>query len=132
MVELHPIHMKNAVLTVESDDFSDSVGEVTFVPSASTVPLLGWNGVPFAHSVASVMWVVTLAFAQDIQSGSLSRLAMDHYGETREVVFTPVAGGVSITASVMLLPGALGGLPGQTLSATVTLPVVGEPTVVEP
>ncbi len=62
----------------------------------------------------------------------LLRYLLAHKGERKDVTFVPKAGGPSVTATLIITPGAIGGSAGADLAtATVTLPLIGEPLFVD-
>jgi len=129
VIGVQPIQMKAATFTVAADDYSSAVSQAVFTPESSW----WWDdtlcGLP-SPAQSSVRWSVTLGFLQDLTTtDSLSLYLIAHAGESRSVTLTPVAGGAAATATVMLLPAEVGGVPGQQMTAQVRLPVIGAPVV---
>lgn len=126
-VSVSPITLKNATLTVASDDYTAAVTSVTFEPSAEwewVDSLLG-NSYPL---LSRVRWECSVEWLQDMTASSLTRYLLNNTGKVVTVVFTPVVG-KSVTATVMLVPGSLGGGVENLLTSTASLPVSGSPTV---
>ena len=125
---MQPYVLKDAVLTIAADDFTAAISQAVFVPQAV------WSWHDSLASTATpiferVRWTCTLSYLQDLTDGSLTLYLLTHVGETKTVVFTPVAGGKTITADVMISPGQLGGVTSQLTTATVTMPLFDEPAV---
>lgn len=133
-INLSTISLKNAQFTILDDagalDYSTSIGQVVFTPSVSYTPHLGWDGFPVSYSITAVAWSMTLSYAQDLTTPqSLLYYLTANFGHRRAVAFTAQTDGATVTAEALLIPGQIGGLPGQPLSATVTLPLYGPPVI---
>lgn len=127
-----PYSLKNAVLTIATDDFTAAVSQVEFVPSTSASTWRGIGGnVVRDQSIAE--WACTLGLAQDLDPAGLLRYLLDHEGDEVDAVFTPKSGGPDVEATLILSPGTIGGTAdGNIATASVTLAVVGAPTFVDP
>lgn len=123
-----PISLRDATLTVASDDYSAAVNEVRFEPRAEWVwaPDLTGPGIPV---LGAVRWTLVLGVMQDLATGSLSRYLLANAGATKTMIFTVTTGGPTVTASVVVVPLTLGGPSGQILTSSPELPVVGAPVV---
>lgn len=126
-----PYVLKDAVLTIDSDDYEAHVSSVTLTPSTSTVT---WQGITPAASftdTTSPSWTCALAYAQDwTTTDSLAQYLLENAGERKTMVFQPVgatAGDPTFTATVIIAPGPIGGAVNTVQVGTVTLGVVGEP-----
>lgn len=128
VIGLQPIMLKDATFAVESDDYSSSIMEATFVPQvewmwsdrlSSSVPVFG-----------RVRWVCQLGFVQDLTTpGALSLYLISNAATTKTITFTPVADGPTVTAEALIVPAQVGGVPNQQMTAQVILPLFGEPAV---
>lgn len=116
-----PYSLKDATFSVATDDYSAAVTQVQFAPSVATSTVRTIDGV--AHKDQSTAeWSCTIGFVQDLAAGGLARYLLDHDGESKAVTFTPKSGGPSITATLVVSPGAIGGTAGADLTtATATL-----------
>lgn len=124
-----PFSLKTAVLTIAADDFTAAISQAQFDPSVS--PSL-WRGIGgnIVKDAPLADWTLTLNTAQDLSTGSLTRYLLANQGQTKACVFTPVGGGAAVSASVLIVPGALGGTAdGNLAQASVQLPVLGTPTI---
>lgn len=110
-----PYALKNATLSIAADDYTAAVTQVEFAPSVATSTVRTIDGV--AHKDQSTAeWNCTIGFVQDLAPGGLLRYLLDNDGESADVVFTPEAGGPSISATLVLSPGSIGGTAGADLN----------------
>jgi hypothetical protein len=77
--------------------------------------------------------VLDLTYAQDwAEASSLSRYLHDNEGERVTAVFEPIDGGPSVTATITITPGAIGGdttaVAGATVQLGSTKPVIAAGT----
>lgn len=131
-IGLQVVSLRQAVLTVAADDYTAAVNEVTLVPEV----LFDWawafgrrNPTPVA---GGIRWTATIGYAQDFTTpDALAIYLVEHAAQRKTITFTPVTGGRTITADVMVIPGQLGGPSGEILTATTVLPLYGEPVLSE-
>lgn len=123
-----PIIMGNATLTLGASDYAGQVSGAVFTPSTSTVTFTAINGA--THSLNTpTTWVLDLTLAQDWEDAtSLSNYLLEHEGDVVTAVLEPVDGGTSFTASVTIVPGAIGAadttsVVGSSVSLGSTRPV---------
>jgi hypothetical protein len=81
-----------------------------------------------------VDWTLELSFVQDWDSAtSLSRYLYANQGSEVAVTLQPKdASGPSFTMTVHVVPGTVGGDTRAFAASSVSLPLVGAPTLVEP
>ncbi|MGV8965340.1 MAG: hypothetical protein ACOH2F_03590 [Cellulomonas sp.] len=130
VVGLQPISLRNATLTVAEDDYTQSIDQVTFAPEVDYEWTRGYDDSAYYPYYTGIRWTVALGYAQDLLTpGSLSLYLLEHAAQTRTITFTPVPGSGqrTITADVLIIPGQLGGVPGQILTGSVALPLFGDP-----
>lgn len=124
---MQPYVLKDAVLTIAADDFTSAISQAVFTPQVQW----GWSqslcSVSSTPYFLGVKWLVTISYLQDLTDGSLTTYLLEHVAETKEVIFTPVAGGKSLRADVMIVPGQVGGVTNQLATATATMPLFNEP-----
>ena len=123
---MQPYVLKDAVLTIAEDDFTAAISQAVFVPQVvwSWIDRLASASTPMFERVR---WTCTLSYLQDLTDGSLALYLIEHVAETKEVIFTPVAGGKSLRADVMIVPGQVGGVTNQLATATATMPLLDTP-----
>ncbi len=133
VIEVVPIVMKDATLSIPSttgSDFKKHVSKVQFDP---TTPTTSWTGLGgnVHTAIGTTTWAVAIDYAQDWGTvGSLSQYLLENAGDKVNITFAPEAGGPSFTADVLIVPGAIGGAVNAVATASVTLPVVGAPVPV--
>ncbi len=124
---MQPYVLKNAVLTIAADDFTAAIAQAVFTPQVSWTWHRGLCDIAGFPVFDSIRWTVTLSYLQDLADGSLTMYLLEHVTETKEIIFTPVAGGKSVRADVMIVPGQVGGVTNQLATATATMPLFDEP-----
>ncbi len=130
-VGLQPIRLRDAVFTVDSDDFSAAVLGVTFAPEVEWEWIDDYGGGASPY-MKTVHWTCTVGYAQDMRAGSLARYLLEQAAAVRTIVFTPQPGlsGPPITCDALIIPGPVGGAADDgILTAAVTLPLFDEPVV---
>jgi hypothetical protein len=130
IIAVNPFILKDCTLTVAADNYEAHVSQVEFVPTSS---IATWKGLTptavFSFGSAST-WVCNLALAQDWDTAdSLSRYLFEQEGDEVVAVFEPVAGGSSITATIIIAPGSIGGTVDAVGVSTVSLGVKGKPAL---
>lgn len=129
-IAVNPFIMKDCLLTVATDSYEKHVSAVEFVPSSSTVNWKGLTPTAVFSFGTNATWVATISFAQDwATANSFSRYLYEHEGEEIEVVFEPVSGGSSVTATLIITPGSIGGAVDSVAVSTVSLGVKGKPVL---
>ena len=128
-----PLYFKDAVLEIDGDDYAPAASSATLTPSVSSTTFYGLKeDAMFPES--SVDWTLEVTFVQDWDSAtSLSRYLWDNQGSViTGVTLSPRDGsGPSFTMDLHIVPGSIGGSTRAHATSTVSLPVVGVPTLVE-
>lgn len=133
-IAVAPIVLKDVALVVGTDNYEAHVSEVVFEPSTS---IQTWQGLTPASAftdATQATWTCKLTFAQDwVTANSLSKYLFDNEGTTKAVKFKPKkpATGTAPTwsATVVIVPGSIGGTVNAFAVATVTLGVQGKPSL---
>lgn len=122
-----PYSLKTATMEIAADDFTAAISQVEFAPSTSASTWRGIGGnIVRDQSIAE--WSCTIGLAQDLDPTGLLRYLHDNEGAQVAAVFTPLAAGPAITATLILSPGTIGGTAGSDIAtASVSLVVVGRP-----
>lgn len=126
------IFLKSASVTVSGVEYADLVSNVTFTPTTPTLTHKGISG-KVATSTGATEWTVTFDYGQTFDTaGSLALRLFNDSGKKVPVIFKPEgsASAASVTATVTLLPGTIGGAVDTAATASVTLPVDGKPVIV--
>lgn len=127
-----PFTFRDMTFKVGSDNYEAGVSKVELVPTTSTVIFKGAAPGATFTDVTEASWVANVEYAQDWETpGSLSNYLHEHAGETVEVEFVPRRGvdQPSVTATVVLVPGSIGGTVDQTAKGSVSLGVQGKPVI---
>lgn len=129
-IAVNPFILKDCLFQVESDSYEAHVSQVQFDPESNSVAWKGLTPEAVFTFASHATWKCTIAFAQDWTTpNSLSRYLFEHDGDEIDVVFEPVAGGPSVTAVLVVTPGAIGGAIDSVATSTVTLAVKGKPAL---
>jgi hypothetical protein len=133
-IAVTPIVLKDAIVSIDADDYAAAVSVVTLTPTAQVINFTGLKPGAVFSDVSQATWACGLTFAQDwgVET-SLSRYLFDHEGETVDAVIASQDGiGTSWEVSLIITPGAIGGTVNQVPTSTVTLGVQGRPVPVDP
>lgn len=129
-IAVQPFMMGNASLTFGTDGYEAHVSSATFTPSSSIVTWKGLTPSAVFSFGANATWTLDLELAQDFETAdALARYLFENEGTTVTVVFEPVDGGASVTAEVIITPGAVGGAVDAVATSTVSLGVQGKPVL---
>jgi len=133
-IAVAPIILNDCVLSVGTDSYEAHVSQVQFDPSSSVVRWKGMTPTSKHTFGTSSEWTCTLSYAQDwATANSLSSYLLANEGKTIAVKFKPkkpaTGTAPTVSASLIIAPGSIGGQVDQVATATVTLGVTGTPTV---
>lgn len=130
-IAIVPFVLKDALLTIGTDNYETNVSTVHFTPTTTTVT---WQGLTPASSftdTSSPTWTCELSYAQDWKTtNSLAQYLMSNAGQSKVAVFKPrgaAAGDAIFTATVIIQAGEIGGDVNTVQVGSVTLGVVGAP-----
>lgn len=134
VINVQPIILNDCTLVVGTDNYEAHVSQVQFDPSSSIVRWKGMTPTSVHSFPTTSEWACTLAYAQDWSTpNSLAQYLMANEGKTITAKFKPKkpASGTSptVTATLVIAPGQIGGQVDQVATATVTLGVIGKPTI---
>jgi hypothetical protein len=120
--------MYDVNVQIGADTYQEALTSVLLTPTTpkATFKGLGKNVHTF---VGTPTWVAGLTFAQDFTSAvSLHKtLHTADPGTELELKLTPVAGGETVTVTILTEPGAMGGDLETVPTAAVSLGVKGQP-----
>lgn len=127
-IAVAPIILSDIELGIGSDNYEAHVSRAVLTP---TTPTAVWKGMtPTAHHnlVGTPTWALELDFAQDHETASsMSLYLAANVGQVKAVTLEPKKGGSSFAVNVVIVPGAIGGALDSVATATVSLPVNGQP-----
>ncbi|WP_341935515.1 hypothetical protein MRBLWO14_001167 [Microbacterium sp. LWO14-1.2] len=126
-----PFVLKNVTCGIGTDTYEAALRTIRFDP---TTPVIKWRGLTPTSRFrffGDPEWTATITFAQDIASAaSLSkRLHSATPGESVVMTFDPIAGGATVTATILLVPASIGGDIDTVPEASVTFEVAGQPVI---
>ena len=122
--------MSNATFKVGANNYEAAVSKVVLTPTVTVSKFKGVNGAT-TRTASLPEWVLSMDFPQDFATAtSLSNFLLTGTGTVVVADLTPVAGGPGYRASVLLVPGEIGGTVDNTSTASVTLEVIGQPTLI--
>ena len=131
VISVAPFVLKDAIFSVDIDEYQHHVSGVVFTPTSSVVTWVGITPASAFSDGSTPSWGCQVNYAQDWTTpNSFSQYLLEHAGETKAVVFEPIAGGPSFTADLIIAAGPIGGETNTVQVGTVTLGVVGEPVLV--
>lgn len=119
-----PLFIKDCLVKFgASDSYEAAVRDVKFTPSASVVTVRAAAPAAVYQNVDTATWTLDMTYLQDWETTtSLARYLYANEGSTVALTFEPKTGGATITANVVVTPGAIGGAVGAYAEATVSLP----------
>jgi len=122
--------MSNATFKVGANNYEAAVSKVVLTPTVTVSKFKGISGATTRTSSAPE-WVCSIDFPQDFATAtSLSNFLMQNSGTVVIADLTPVAGGPGYRVSILLVPGEIGGTVDNTSTASVSLEVIGQPTLI--
>lgn len=126
-----PFVLKNITLGLGTDSYEAALRTVRFDPTTNVIKWRGLTPTSRFRFASDPEWTVTMTFAQDLASASSlsKKLHAAVPGEVVVMTFDPIAGGATITASVMLVPASMGGDIDTVPESSVTFEVVGQPVL---
>lgn len=129
-----PTFLTDYKLKVGADNFEKAVNSVLITPQTNVLAFKG--GTPDANYKKTVVTghQIAIGYVQDWESPvSLSRYLQANAGLDVLVEFTPNNGnGMTVKATVTIVPGPVGGNADTPATSTVTLDVTGVPTYTYP
>lgn len=127
-IAVDPILLTNVLLTLGTDSYEKHVSAVEFVPTSN---LVTWKGLAPSSKFTfptDATWQCNITFAQDWETtDSLALYLLEHAGEEIAATFEPVNGGAGFTATLIIVPGSIGGPVDSVAVSTVSLGVSGTP-----
>lgn len=120
---MEPLYMRNATLTIDGTDHAAQCSSIVFTPSPVSAT---WKGLKpdSQHTAAGfATWTCDVTAAQDWNAPtSLSVYLHDNEGESIAITCEPDDGGASFAATIILVPGAIGGSVDAFAEGTVSMP----------
>lgn len=131
---LVPIILNDVSLVIGADNYEAHVSQVQLDPSTNIVRFKGLTPTSVYAFPTTPEWTCTLAYAQDWATpNSLSAYLLANVGKSIVAKFKPkkpaTGTAPTVTATLIIAPGTIGGNIDQVATATVTLGVNGQPVV---
>jgi hypothetical protein len=129
-INVQPLYLKDVILTVDGDTYEKHVSGVTITPSVATATFKGLEPSATFSQASTATWMLDLTFVQDWETeDSLSAYLFNNAGEEVTMSFKPESGsGGTFSATVIIVPGSVGGTVDAYATSTVSLPVQGQPS----
>lgn len=129
---VQPIILNDVDLLIGDDNYEAHVSKVEFVPTTPTATWKGMTPSAIQNLVGTPTWMCNLDYAQDhATASSLSQWLQENAGKPTVVKFKPKkpANGVApiITATIVPVPGPIGGALDAVATGSVSCPVNGQP-----
>ena len=131
VVAAAPFVLKNVTCGIGTDSYEAALRTVRFDPTTNVIKWRGLTPTSRFRFASDPEWTATVTFAQDFASASSlsKRLHSAVPGESVVMTFDPIAGGATITATILLVPGTIGGDIDTVPESSVTFEVVGAPVL---
>lgn len=133
-IAVAPIVLKDARLTIGVDNYEKHVSLARLVPNTQ-IPKQTWQGftpatVATDSGTPVTDWTLELEYAQDWETvNSLSLYLLTNAGTSKTVKLQPNSGvgKKTFTVTVTIVPGPIGGAVSEYATASVSMPVTGQP-----
>lgn len=130
-IAVAPFVLKDALLTIATDNYEKHVSGVLFTPQTSPVTWQGLTPDSAFSDASNPIWTCQMDYAQDwTTTNSLAQYLLANAGQQKVAVFKPqgaTTGKPIITATLIIVPGPIGGQVNTVQVGTVTMGVVGQP-----
>lgn len=114
-------------LSVAGDDYTAAVTSCAIVPNTPTASTTDIGG-GVTQFVGQATWQAQVAYNQDWRTaGSLSQKLIEWHGQVKTFTYTPDSGALPVTFDARCVAGQIGGGAQAVHTATVNLPVNGQP-----
>lgn len=122
-IAVAPLVLKDVSMTLGANGYEKHVDSVKFIPKSSTISWAGLSPTAVFTDQTAAEWVCELGFVQDWETtNSLSKYLLANAGTAVTAVFKPkAAGSPTITATVTLQSGEIGGKVNAYATTKVTL-----------
>lgn len=136
-IAVKPFVMRDCTVNIKDGatdigDFEAAISKLELIPSVQVQVFKGLTPTAVVQDVAAPEWVANIDHAQDLETtGSLTQYCLANVGKKVTMKFTPKNGtGLkAATVTVTILPGGIGGSVGAFATASLSLPVDGQPTI---
>lgn len=128
-IVVNPLYLKDVTLTVDGDTYEKAISSAAFTPSVTTATFKGLSIDAVFTEAGAATWMVDLTYVQDWDTAdSLSAYLFANQGSEVTLSFKPRSGsGGTWAATVIIVPGSVGGAVDSYATSTVSLPCQGQP-----
>lgn len=130
-IAVAPYVLKDALLSIATDNYEKHVSGVVFTPQTSPVTWQGLTPDSAFSDASNPIWTLQMDYAQDWTTvNSLAQYLLTNAGQQKIAVFKPLGattGKPLFTATIIIVPGPIGGAVNTVQVGTVTMGVVGQP-----
>lgn len=133
LVPVQPYIFKDAVLTIDGNDYAPGASTIALVPTTQQTTQK-WQGLTPDSSFSDTVteppsWVLNITMAQDTDDASLHTYLNTHVGDVESIVIQPKRGSgqKTYTVEATIVPVQIGGDVNTIQTASVSLPVTGQP-----
>ena len=130
-IAVAPFVLKDAVLTIATDSYEKHVSGVVFTPQTTPITWQGLTPDSAFSDASNPIWTCQMDYAQDwTTTNSLAQYLLTNAGQSKVAVFKPLGattGKPIFTATLLIVPGPIGGSVNSVQTGTVTMGVIGQP-----
>lgn len=134
-ISVDPLILKDVIATIgAADTYEKHLSQVLFAPTSGQITWQGLTPAAAFSDTATATWTCQFDYVQDWETpNSLSRFLYENEGAKVPFAFKPRRGsGPEFEASLIIVPGAIGGQVNTFGTTSVTLGCEGRPTLVDP
>lgn len=129
-IAVAPFVLKDALLQIATDNYEKHVSGVIFTPATTPVTWQGLTPDAAFSDGSNPIWTCQMDYAQDwTTTNSLAQYLLTNAGQQKIAVFKPLGtttGKPIFTASIIIVPGPIGGPVNTVQTGTVTMGVIGQ------
>lgn len=129
VVSINPRVLKDCIVKFgATNEHQEEITSVTVTPSTSIVTETAVAPGSVYTDQTPATYTLDLEFLQDWETAdSLANYLWANEGDNETLIFEPIAGGQTLTATVILTPGSIGGPGGAFPKSSVSLGISGKP-----
>jgi hypothetical protein len=129
-IAVTPYVLKDALLQIATDNYEKHVSNVLFTPNVTPVTWQGLTPDAAFSDASNPTWTCQMDYAQDwTTTNSLAQYLLTNAGQQKVAVFKPLGattGKPIFTATIIIVPGPIGGAVNTVQTGTVTMGVIGQ------
>lgn len=130
-IAVAPFVLKDALLQIATDNYEKHVSGLVIAPQTSPITWQGLTPDSAFSDASNPIWTCQMDYAQDwTTANSLAQYLLTNAGQQKVAIFKPLgatAGDPIFTATIIIVPGPIGGAVNTVQVGTVTMGVIGQP-----